>query len=185
MDEQAETRQRIIDTARELISARSYHAVGVAEICRQAGAQKGSFYHFFPSKRALALAALDRTSAFFREAIIDSSFAPDIPPLERIERFFDAIYAFQQQAQIATGKVQGCPFGDLASELGSQDDKLRKKVEGIFRMAEQPIEQALEEVRRDREYRAELGSGEARIRIRNFSGDIELYDLKRGRAKKG
>ena len=72
MHEQAETRQRIIDTARELISARSYHAVGVAEICRQAGAQKGSFYHYFPSKRALALTALDQTSAFFRKAIINS-----------------------------------------------------------------------------------------------------------------
>ena len=45
------------------------------------------------------------------------------------------------------------------------------------------LEQALVEVRRDREYRLELGEAQARIRIRNFSGDIELYDLKRGRSK--
>ena len=45
------------------------------------------------------------------------------------------------------------------------------------------LEQALIEVRRDREYRLELGESRARVRIQNFSGDIELYDLKRGRNK--
>lgn len=47
------------------------------------------------------------------------------------------------------------------------------------------LEQALTEVRRDREYRVELGDGGARVRIRNFRGDVELYDLKRGRRKDG
>lgn len=45
------------------------------------------------------------------------------------------------------------------------------------------LEQALVELRRDREYRLELGGGQARVRLRNFSGDIELYDLKRGHSK--
>jgi hypothetical protein len=45
------------------------------------------------------------------------------------------------------------------------------------------LDQALVEVRRDREYRVELGEAQARVRIRNFSGDVELYDLKRGRNK--
>jgi len=47
------------------------------------------------------------------------------------------------------------------------------------------IEQALVEVRRDREFRAELGDGQARVRLQNFNGDIELYDRKRGRSKGG
>ena len=38
--------------------ARGCTAVGVDEICRQAGVHKGSFYHFFPSKQALILAVL-------------------------------------------------------------------------------------------------------------------------------
>lgn len=45
------------------------------------------------------------------------------------------------------------------------------------------LEQALVEVRRGREYRAELGEAQARVRIRNFQGDVELYDLKSGRDK--
>jgi len=39
--------------------ARGYAAVGVQEICDQAGVNKGSFYHFFPSKQALVLAVIE------------------------------------------------------------------------------------------------------------------------------
>jgi len=145
MDASPDTRQHLVDTARELIATHSYHAIGVQEICTRAGVNKGSFYHFFPSKRDLALAALDETAAFFSDAIISRAFSTDIPPLARIERFFDLAHDLHQQIKDTTGHVQGCPFGNIAGELGSQDEGLRKKVDGIFRMAEQPIEQALQE----------------------------------------
>jgi len=45
------------------------------------------------------------------------------------------------------------------------------------------IGEALVEVKRGREFRAELGQGEARVRIRTFSGDVELYDVKGGHRK--
>jgi hypothetical protein len=45
------------------------------------------------------------------------------------------------------------------------------------------IREALVEVKRGRKFRAELGQGQARVRIRTFSGDVELYDLKGGRRK--
>jgi hypothetical protein len=45
------------------------------------------------------------------------------------------------------------------------------------------LEQALVEVKRGREFRLELGQAEARVRLRSFSGDVELYDLKGGRRK--
>ena len=59
MTQVRDTRQRLLDTAEKLFYARSYEDVGVQEICREAGVKKGSFYHFFPSKRDLTLAILD------------------------------------------------------------------------------------------------------------------------------
>jgi len=50
---------RLIATAMEIMYIRGYTAVGVHEICTQAGVHKGSFYHFFPSKQALVLAVID------------------------------------------------------------------------------------------------------------------------------
>jgi TetR/AcrR family transcriptional repressor of nem operon len=61
MDKTRDTRQRIINAAQALIYQRSYNEVGVQEICDHAKVQKGSFYHFFPSKSDLALAVLDKS----------------------------------------------------------------------------------------------------------------------------
>ena len=38
---------------------RGYEAVGVAELCAEAGAPRGSFYYWWPSKQALVLAMID------------------------------------------------------------------------------------------------------------------------------
>ncbi len=84
METANDTRQRIITAAQELIYSRSYNEVGVQEICDHASVKKGSFYHFFPSKRDLALAVLDQSQAFMQETIINKSFANDILPLARI-----------------------------------------------------------------------------------------------------
>jgi TetR/AcrR family transcriptional repressor of nem operon len=81
MDSRTDTRQRLIDSARDLIYARSYSDVGVQEICDRAGVRKGSFYHFFPSKRDLTLAVLDQFQAFFRQEILGRAFTGDLPPL--------------------------------------------------------------------------------------------------------
>jgi len=145
MDTVTDTRQRIIDSARELIYARSYTDVGVQQICDNAGVKKGSFYHFFPSKRDLTLAVLDQLQVFFRDTILNRAFAADIPPLQRIERFFSHIYDFQKQTKAATGHILGCPFGNLGCEMSTQDEALRSRVDAIFRASEQPFEQALQE----------------------------------------
>ncbi len=48
-------------------------------------------------------------------------------------------------SRIPPGNVQGCPFGNLGCELGTEDERLREKVDSIFRLAETQIEQALSE----------------------------------------
>ena len=59
MGRHSDARERLIEAAGELWHTRSYADVGVSEICDHAGVQKGSFYHFFSSKRDLALAVID------------------------------------------------------------------------------------------------------------------------------
>jgi TetR/AcrR family transcriptional repressor of nem operon len=145
MDAVNDTRQRIITAAQELIYTRSYNEVGVQEICDHANVKKGSFYHFFPSKRDLALAVLDQSQTFMHETIINKSFLDDIPPLARIERFFTTIYEFHKQVKENTGSVFGCPFGNFGSEMSTQDEDIRSKVDNILSTSERPFEKALAE----------------------------------------
>lgn len=140
-----DTRQRIIEGARDLIYGRSYTATGVAEICAQANVNKGSFYHFFPSKQALSLAVIDDLRAMMEDRVLIPAFARDLPPLQRLQRFVDALYEFQQGTAAAAGQLLGCPFGNLALELSTSDDVVRRKLEAVFALIQARFEHVLNE----------------------------------------
>lgn len=145
MESNTDTQQRILDSARELIYSRSYADVGVAAICEHAGVKKGSFYHFFPSKRDLTLSMLDVVYADLKETLVMKAFAEDIPPLARLDRFGQLAAEFQQQMHQTTGLVLGCPFGNLSNELATQDETIRIRIEQIFTNLQVVIRKVLRE----------------------------------------
>ncbi|MCB1792636.1 MAG: TetR/AcrR family transcriptional regulator [Gammaproteobacteria bacterium] len=132
MNAVSDTRERILDAARRLIYARSYADVGIAEICAEAGVKKGSFYHFFPSKRDLTVAILDATFADLKSDLLDRAFAADVSPLARLRRLIDLTVRSQTEMHAQTGVVPGCQFGNLAAEQSTQDEVLRNKVAEVF-----------------------------------------------------
>jgi TetR/AcrR family transcriptional repressor of nem operon len=139
----SDARERLLDTALDLIYARSYAGVGVQELCDHAKLKKGSFYHFFESKQDLVAAAVDRQWETIRTRVFDAAFSKKLAPLARIERCFDLFYESQCATQAQTGKVQGCPFGNLAVELSTQDSVIRRRVDRIFEQMTAYIEGAL------------------------------------------
>lgn len=145
MNASIDTRARILESARDLIYARSYADVGVAEICKQAGVQKGSFYHFFPSKQDLALAMIDETFAELDAEILRKAFFADIPPMERLRKLPQLMAGHQEVIKDATGHMPGCPFGNLAVELSTQDESIRHKTNHVFCNMEAYFKQTLEE----------------------------------------
>ncbi len=54
-----ESKRKLLDAALQVIRAKGYSATRVEDICDAAGLTKGSFFHHFDSKEALALAAAD------------------------------------------------------------------------------------------------------------------------------
>ena len=132
MNPEVETQQRILESARELIHSRSYADVGVAEICEHAGVKKGSFYHFFPSKRDLTLTVLDGYYSRFKCELMSKAFPASLPPMRRLDRFGQLMYEVQKSGVARTGRLVGCPFGNLAVELSTQDEQIRLKLADIF-----------------------------------------------------
>lgn len=138
-------RERLLDSALELIRARSYTSVGVQELCEHAGVKKGSFYHFFPSKEALTLALLDRQWQVFRELARAEAFSPQIPPVVRIRRFVALHGREQAAARLSCGRAPGCQFGNLAVELSTLSEPVRAKLESIFAEQTAMLESALDD----------------------------------------
>ena len=139
-------KDRLIDSAIGLMHDRGYNAVGIMEICNKAGVKKGSFFHFFSSKRDLALTALDSQWQSVEENVLKPAFHKDIPPLERIQRMFLDSYKYQCTNREEYGRMLGCPFGILAAEMSTQDEMLRQKVQFIFDGIARYFEDALIDV---------------------------------------
>src|SRR5579862_6516066 len=145
MGRMSDARARLLSSAGELIYALGYQGASVEEVCERARVKKGSFYHFFPSKQALTLAALDAQWNLMRAALVEPAFASDLPPLERIQRFFDAMVEASADEQRQIGQIGGCRFGNLVAEMGSQDPKIRQQVWSVFQAITTYFEKALEE----------------------------------------
>lgn len=145
MGQVSTARERLLNTALDLVYAKSYAGVGVQELCDQAGVRKGSFYHFFPSKRDLIIAALERQWEIAKQRVWDPAFANHLPFHKKLQRCFDLFYEHQCGVKEKTGRVQGCPFGNLALELSTQDEPIRRKVDHIFRECTRYVERMLKE----------------------------------------
>lgn len=132
MGRTSDAKERLIRTAVNLMRARGYGAVSVDDLCQGAGVRKGSFYHFFGSKRELALAALDAWWEGTRADVLEPALQSDVPPLERIDRVFARVTGQQARHKAASGHLLGCPLGNLAQELAAQDPVIRARLDAIF-----------------------------------------------------
>ncbi|MDD5350120.1 MAG: TetR/AcrR family transcriptional regulator [Chthoniobacteraceae bacterium] len=126
-----ETKGKLLQVALRLIWENSYGAVGVEEICREAGVKKGSFYYFFPSKSDLTVAAMEAHWEDQRAAL-DRIFSPQTPPLARIAAYCQSVCERQEAKKKEYGKVCGCPMVTLGAELSTQDEAIRRKTAEIM-----------------------------------------------------
>jgi TetR/AcrR family transcriptional repressor of nem operon len=131
MKQESASKTKLLETAIEMIWASSYGSVSVDDICAKAGVNKGSFYYAFKSKSDLAVAAAERHWELKRP-MLDRIFSPQLPPLERLDQYCRVIIDDQKQKYRLFGKMLGCPFCSIGSELGTQDENIRRKMEHIL-----------------------------------------------------
>ncbi len=132
MGRPSDARERLIEAARTRIFAHSYEGVSVDELCEYAGVNKSSFYHFFSSKQDLVLATVEYQWQWFEQTVLAPTFSDHVPPHERMLRFFDLAFSFEQAYQQTSGHLRGCPAGNLALEMSTHDELIRVRVEQFF-----------------------------------------------------
>ena len=172
MGRKSDAREKLIAVARHLIWEQSYNAVGVESICREADVNKGSFYHFFPSKEALAMEALEHSWLQLEETVMRPAFSPDLPPLERFTRFCRNVQRLFSQVTLETGGIPGCPIINCGAEAGVEDETMRTKVEDIFARQTAYFEEALKEAKEEGTIRISDAGAAARFIHAFLSGLI-------------
>ncbi len=137
-------RDRIIKTSLHLFYTNGFHAVGTNQICAEAGVNKSTLYHIFPSKVDMVLAALevyasDLTQQFRR--IAESAKTPT----QKIEQIFELPFQASQNVQEQFGHVKGCFVGNIALELSGQEERVRVYLVQVFQLWAETIEPIVQE----------------------------------------
>jgi TetR/AcrR family transcriptional repressor of nem operon len=157
----SDSKQRLLDSAIDLVWRHSYGAVTVDMICDTAGVKKGSFYHFFKSKNDLVAAALESRWQCTRPEY-DRMFSASIAPLDRLRAFFEFVYKSQKCMREKCGSVLGCPFTSIGTEVITQEPLLRDSILGIQKAKIRYIETALRDAQAEGLIRSKDAAASAR-----------------------
>lgn len=135
--------ERLMTAALDLMWEESYGAVTIDDICKRAEVKKGSFYYFFDSKAALAVAALEKLWRDDWKPKMDERFSSSVEPLERLRNYLEAVYCRQCELQKQTGKVLGCPVFSVGCEVSTQEVDVGAKVREIVGRKRKYLESAI------------------------------------------
>ncbi len=125
-----ETYTRLLETALDLIWHSNYNAVGINDICKQAGVTKGGFYHHFDSKASLFCEA----SNYYWNSVkreLDTLLSPSNTPLEQLENMINFI--FSTKFGDDPDNIPGCPFFSAGSQAGCGEEAIADSLSDMSR----------------------------------------------------
>ena len=96
-----ETRQKLLQVSLDLVRKKGFDHVKIEDICREANASVGSFYHHFKNKAGIVVALYDN---------VDRHFLSDVIPALHDRDSVDAILDYLD-AQLASAQQIGVDIG--------------------------------------------------------------------------
>jgi len=119
----AQTRQRIVAAAADLILRQGVAATTLDDVRAEAGVSSSQIYHYFDNKESLVRAVVDyRTQTVVGE--IHEPMLAAIEGIDGLRAWRDKIVSIQRDV----GCRGGCPLGSLGSELAELDHVARHDV---------------------------------------------------------
>lgn len=121
------TRQRLLDAAFAEMHRAGYRAASLDRILAETDVTKGALYYHFANKHALGEAVINERVRLW----VETRWKPMLEADQPLQAAIDYV-----RAHIDYGTDEalalGCPFANLAQELGSTDPVFGKLLQGIF-----------------------------------------------------
>ncbi|MHA1536815.1 MAG: TetR/AcrR family transcriptional regulator [Alphaproteobacteria bacterium] len=119
-------RDNVIAGALNLFRVQGYHHTSMADISGACGLLKGSVYHYFPGKKELAVAALERVIEDGRVRLFVPANDDGKSPRERLAALAEAVEGY------FIGREGGCLMGNLALEIGPREPAFLERIRTYF-----------------------------------------------------
>lgn len=139
-------REDILNAGLQLMFENGYNATGIKEITDRIKIPKGSFYNHFSSKEEFGLEVVqmycDNGAKMYEARFLNK----DIPPIQRVEGFFDALiasYGGQMNYKL------GCVMGNFSTEMSDVNENFRMLLDDEFNRLEAIIAECLTEAQKD------------------------------------
>lgn len=115
-------RGKLLEAATSAVREKGFAATSVDEICARAGVTKGAFFHHFPSKESLAIAAADRWSEISETLFGGAPYQNLSDPLERILGYLD----FRKSLLSGAVSEFSCLAGTMVQEIYDTHPDIRR-----------------------------------------------------------
>jgi TetR/AcrR family transcriptional regulator, transcriptional repressor for nem operon len=142
----APARQKLLDAALAVIREKGYVATTVDELCARAGVAKGSFFHHFDGKGALAVAAANYWSEMTGALFATAPYHEHKDPLDRVLGYIDFRRA------LLTGDVPDftCLVGTMVQEIYETHPAIRDACDDSISSHAEKIEVDIAEAMKQR-----------------------------------
>lgn len=145
-------RNRLLIAGLDTMHRLGFNGCSVQDITQAAGVPKGSFYNYFESKEALGAEILD----FYWQKAIAANLGilsnEALPPLERLNCYFDAL----ADSLGSLSYEQGCLIGNFGAELSNQSFLVRNRLSSLLAGWTGAVECCVREAQIAGEIRADL-----------------------------
>ncbi len=120
-DPHAPTKEKLLDAAQKLVMTKGLAATSVDDICKEAKASKGSFFHFFKNKEDLAKILLTRYTDMQVKMLRSLTVTRSQDPRAHVLEIVDAIIeSFKDPSN-----PKSCVAGNVAQEMSVTNPIMR------------------------------------------------------------
>ncbi len=147
-----DTKSEILKAGMSIISRQGFNSTGIEAILKKANVPKGSFYHYFSSKKDFGLKVLDRFAVGIDR--IFTSFLEDqsLSPITRLRNCIESLAARFEDNNCSIG----CLVANMGQELADQDEEFRQNLARIFKTWATHFEKCLQEAQDQGEIPADI-----------------------------
>ncbi|HLW60897.1 MAG TPA: TetR family transcriptional regulator C-terminal domain-containing protein [bacterium] len=149
------SREKIVEAARALFHLRGFQSTALEDILEASGVCRSNFYYHFRSKEDLGFEVLRQQAEAFEGRCIGGILEDRTTSARRrLELMYENVAARQRADEYR----YGCPFGNLAAELGGVHPEFRRRLSEFFTRWEQSIDRCLQEGVAQGEFRQDMNT---------------------------